>query len=135
MALTALPVYAFPLDAERRRDWGSAAPERTCGRGSLPGAIGGPADPLVRASVRIKGSVTLEVILASLLFAFAHVSWSLSPLHFKADIFQVIYAFVLGTIQGIAYQRTRSILYPMLMHSISNVFMVGGGYLFAALLP
>jgi membrane protease YdiL (CAAX protease family) len=132
-----LPVYAFPLDARN-----------VAGTLGFQLLLSGPAEEVVfRAlpvvlltrsfgqSVRIKGSVTLEVILASLLFAFAHVSWSLSPLRFKADIFQVIYAFVLGTIQGIAYQRTRSILYPMLMHSISNVFMVGGGYLFAALLP
>jgi len=46
------------------------------------------------------------------------------------DYFRLLYAFVLGTINGIAYQQSRSVLYPMLMHSISNVLMVGTGYLF-----
>lgn len=84
-------------------------------------------------SIKIKGNLTLEVILASVLFAFAHVNWSLAPLNFELDYFQILYAFVLGTIQGIVYQRSRSILYPVLMHSFSNVLMVGGGYVFTAL--
>jgi membrane protease YdiL (CAAX protease family) len=84
-------------------------------------------------SISLKGSITLEVILASILFSFAHTEWSLIPFSFKAEIFTLIYAFVLGTIQGIVYQKTRSILYPMLMHSVSNFLMVGVGYLFAAL--
>jgi membrane protease YdiL (CAAX protease family) len=81
-------------------------------------------------SVQVKGSLTLEVILASILFSLAHTNWSLQPLVFHADLFQMIYAFALGIIQGIAYQRSKSILYPILMHSISNVLMVGTGYLF-----
>jgi membrane protease YdiL (CAAX protease family) len=84
-------------------------------------------------SISLKGSITLEVILASILFSFAHTEWSLIPFSFKAEIFTLIYAFVLGTIQGIVYQKTRSILYPMLMHSVSNFLMVGVGYLFAVL--
>lgn len=82
-------------------------------------------------SVKIKGHITLEVLIASFLFAIAHVNWSLSPFTIQANYFQLIYAFVLGTIQGVAYQQTGSILYPMLMHSISNVLMVGMGYLFS----
>lgn len=82
-------------------------------------------------SITVKGNMTLEVLLASLIFAFAHIKWSLDPLVFQVN-FNVIYAFVLGCIQGIVYQRTRSILYPILMHSFSNVMMVGTGYLFIA---
>ncbi len=84
-------------------------------------------------SVRLKWYVTLEIILASVLFSLAHTEWSLIPFSFKADTFQMIYAFILGTIQGIVYQKTRSILYPILMHSVSNFLMVGVGYLFTAL--
>jgi len=130
-----LPVYAFPLDGRN-----------IIGTLGFQLLLSGPAEEVVyRAlpivlltrsfgkSVTIGGSVTLEVLLASLLFSFAHANWSLIPFTFKADSFQIIYAFVLGTIQGIAYQRSRSILYPVLMHSISNVLMVGGGYVFTAL--
>ncbi len=67
-----------------------------------------------------------------MLFAFAHMKWSLFPVRFEIDTFQIIYAFVLGTIQGIVYQKSKSILYPLLMHSFSNVLMVGGGYLVTA---
>jgi membrane protease YdiL (CAAX protease family) len=81
-------------------------------------------------SVNIKWNITLEVILAAVLFSIAHTKWSLFPFAIEVDYFRLLYAFVLGTINGIAYQQSRSVLYPMLMHSISNVLMVGTGYLF-----
>jgi len=130
-----LPVYGFPLDAR-----------------NLLGSLGfqlflsGPTEEVVyRAlpvillshafgrSVKIKGCITLEVVMSSVLFTLAHIRWSLVPFTIEADCFQTMYAFVLGTVQGITYQRSRSILYPVLMHSFSNVLMVGGGYAFTAL--
>jgi len=130
-----LPVYAFPLD-ERN----------IIGTLGFQLLLSGPAEEVVfRAlpiilltrsfgkSIEIKGGFTLEVMLASVLFAFAHVNWSLIPLIFEAEFFQIIYALVLGIIQGIVYHKSRSILYPVLMHSFSNVLMVGGGYVFTAL--
>jgi membrane protease YdiL (CAAX protease family) len=83
--------------------------------------------------VYIKGHITLEIIIASFLFSIAHMKWSLSPFTIDANLFQLFYAFVLGTIQGIAYQESQSVLYPMLMHSLANVLMVGTGYLFILL--
>lgn len=85
-------------------------------------------------SVKLRGSITLEIVLTSLLFSLAHVKWSLFPFSVDASISQLIYAFAIGTVQGIAYQESRSIIYPILMHSVSNVLMVGTGYLFAALI-
>ena len=85
-------------------------------------------------SVKLKGSFTLEIVLTSLLFSLAHIKWSLSPFSVEASVSQLIYAFAIGTVQGMAYQESRSILYPVLMHSVSNVLMVGTGYLFAALI-
>jgi membrane protease YdiL (CAAX protease family) len=84
-------------------------------------------------SVGLKWDITLEVVLASLLFSFAHIKWSLIPFTVEANISQLIYAFAIGTVQGIAYQESRSVLYPILMHSVSNVLMVGMGYVFAVL--
>ncbi len=127
-----LPNYAFPLD---RRNI-----IRTLGFQLF---LSGPSEEVVfRAlpitiliyafgkSIPIKGNITLEVILASVLFSFAHANWSLRPFVLEADYFQMFYAFVLGTIQGIVYQKSKSILYPILMHSFSNVLMIGMGYLF-----
>ncbi len=128
-----LPSYAFPLDGRN-----------IIGTLGFQLFLSGPAEEVIfRAlpitmliyafgkSMPIKDDVTLEVILASVLFAFAHVNWSLMPLTFEINISQILYAFVLGTIQGVVYQRSKSILYPILMHSFSNVLMVGIGYMFA----
>jgi len=81
--------------------------------------------------IAIKGHISLEVLLAALLFSFAHIKWSLYPFVFELNFFNLIYAFVMGTIQGVVLQRSKSIIYPMLMHSFSNVSMVGIGYLFS----
>lgn len=127
-----LPTYGFPLDVRN-----------IIGTLGFQLFLSGPSEEIVyRAipitlltyafgrSIPVKGSLTLEVILVSILFSLAHTNWSLQPLVFQADPFQLIYAFALGIIQGVAYQRSNSILYPILMHSISNVLMVGTGYLF-----
>ncbi len=130
-----LPSYSFPLDKRN-----------IIGTLGFQLFLSGPSEEVIfRAlpitvlmyafgkSIPIKGNITLEVILASVLFSFAHTNLSLSPFAFEIDYFQIFYAFVLGTIQGIVYQRSKSILYPVLMHSFSNVLMVGIGYLFIAL--
>jgi membrane protease YdiL (CAAX protease family) len=130
-----LPVYDFPLNT---RD--------ILGTLGFQLFLSGPAEEILyRAlpitmlvhvlgkSVKVKWGVTLETIIASFLFAIAHMKWSLFPFTIEANYFQVFYAFVLGTIQGKAYQDSRSIVYPMFMHSISNVLMVGTGYLFLLL--
>lgn len=85
-------------------------------------------------NIQIKWDLTLEVVLASFLFTAAHIKWSLFP--FSADLIpsQLFYAFAMGTVNGIVYQQSGSVLYPMLMHSVSNVLMVGTGYLFFLLL-
>ncbi|MGI6317877.1 MAG: CPBP family intramembrane metalloprotease [Firmicutes bacterium] len=85
-------------------------------------------------NIQIKWDITLEVVLASFLFTVAHIKWSLFPFSADFNLSQLFYAFAMGTVSGIVYQQSRSILYPMLMHSISNVLMVGTGYLFAVLL-
>jgi len=85
-------------------------------------------------SIRISENITLEVVLAALLFAVAHMKWTIFPFAITdLNVSGVLYAFAMGILNGVVYQKTRSILYPMLMHSISNVLMVGTGYLFALL--
>lgn len=81
-------------------------------------------------SEKKKSSITMDVILASVLFSVAHIKWSLSPFVMEVSISQLGYAFAIGTVQGIAFKESRSVLYPIMMHSISNVLMVGTGYIF-----
>ena len=130
-----LPVYDFPLN-----------------KNNILGTLGfqlllsGPAEEILyRAlpitmcvyvlgkSVKFKWGVTSETIIASFLFAIAHMKWSLFPFTIQVDCFRLLYAFAQGIILGKAYQDSHSIIYPMFMHSISNVLMVGTGYLFLLL--
>jgi uncharacterized protein len=64
-------------------------------------------------------------IIAAVIFALAHVAFSLAPLAVSYDPMQLILATVLGLFYGDCYERTKSMYYPMMMHSISNVMMVG----------
>lgn len=72
-------------------------------------------------------------IVAAVLFAIAHINWSLSPFTIRYDIFQIIVSLVVGIVYAQVYERTESILYPMLMHGTANVVVVLLGYLCAAL--
>lgn len=76
-----------------------------------------------------------EVICSAVLFTLAHLQWSLIPFSIgEINPFSLAYAFGMGLLNGIGFQKTRSILYPILMHSISNVVMVGTGYVFSILI-
>lgn len=68
----------------------------------------------------------LAIVLSSLLFGVAHINF----FEFAVSWFQVCYAFVLGLAYGFTFIRSKSVIYPMLMHSISNVISVGGCYLY-----
>lgn len=69
----------------------------------------------------------LDVLVASTLFALAHVTVRAGVV--TADPGQLATAFVLGTVQGLVLQRTRSVLYPMAIHSVSNVMAVSAAVL------
>jgi membrane protease YdiL (CAAX protease family) len=73
----------------------------------------------------LNGRVTVATLIAAVIFGFAHVGISLSPFALTADPFQVVYATALGIAYGICYERSKSVYYPMMMHSISNVIAVG----------
>jgi len=75
-----------------------------------------------------KFNFSYEVIVAAILFSIAHVRWTINPFSISMDYLQLIYCFVLGIVYGKVYQECSSVIYPMIMHSISNVFMVGLGY-------
>lgn len=68
---------------------------------------------VVGKSVKIKWGITLEVMIASFLLVMAHMTWTLFPFTIEANYFQLFYAFVLGAIQGKAYQDSRSVVYPI----------------------
>jgi len=81
-----------------------------------------------------KMNISHENIIAALLFALAHIGWSLNPLSVSASWFQVGLSFVCGIFYGVAYKESKSIIYPMAMHSIWNVIMVAARYIHLAIL-
>lgn len=80
-----------------------------------------------------KLNLSYEVIIAAVLFSIAHIRWTINPFSINMNYLQLIYCFVLGIVYGKAYQESNSVIYPMLMHSISNVIMVGLGYIFSTI--
>ncbi|TYQ17717.1 UNVERIFIED_CONTAM: CAAX prenyl protease-like protein [Acetivibrio alkalicellulosi] len=72
-----------------------------------------------------KGKVSIANIIAAVIFGLAHIGFSLVPFEVTYNLFQVIYSITLGLFYGHCYEKTNSMYYPMMMHSISNVVMVG----------
>lgn len=70
------------------------------------------------------------LFLTSLLFAAAHINFTV-PL--SSQWFGVLYAFVNGAAYGFVFLRSESVIYPMIMHNISNLISVGGCYLYMML--
>lgn len=71
-----------------------------------------------------KSDLALTVLLSSFLFAAAHINVN------NFSWIGVCYAFVLGLVYGYTFIRSESVVYPMIIHSISNVISVGGCYLY-----
>lgn len=132
MMNNSLPVYDFPLN--KRNVFGTL-----CFQLFLSGPVEEviyralPITLLVYVSgknINVKWGITLETIIASSLFAFAHMKWSLLPFTVEMNYPSFFYAFAQGIISGKLYQDSGSVIYPMIIHSFSNVLMVGTGYLF-----
>lgn len=81
-----------------------------------------------------KKSYTVIIVIASVLFSAAHIRWTLFPVSISFSWFQLIYAFILGIAYGLTYVKSKSIIYPMIMHGLSNFFMIGMGYIFMAVM-
>jgi uncharacterized protein len=61
-------------------------------------------------------------------FAFAGLLASLlalAPFSAMFDPSQVVYSVILGLFYGVCYARSKSMVYPMEMHSFTNVLAVG----------
>ncbi len=81
-----------------------------------------------------KTNLLIPVLITALLFSAAHINWSISPLQISfGNCMQLIYSFILGTVYGFTYIKYKNVVYPMILHSMSNIFMVGGGYLYLIL--
>jgi len=99
--------------------------------------LSGPSEELIfRAfaitmlALFIRGRVVMEKLshanlIAAVIFGLAHVGISFEPFSLTYHPFQVFLSIGLGIVYGDCYEKTGSVFYPMILHSISNVIMVG----------
>jgi uncharacterized protein len=80
------------------------------------------------------GRLSVANLTIAVVFALAHVSIFVDPFRIAYNPVQLIYAFALGLIYGDCYEKTGSVLYPMAIHSISNVIAVATTIAVTALL-
>ena len=71
------------------------------------------------------GSITAANLIAAVIFGLAHVRFALAPFSATFDTGQVIVSVILGLFYGVCYERSKSMVYPMIMHSFGNVVVVG----------
>ncbi len=74
---------------------------------------------------RLNKKVSYAVIFASIIFGIAHMRFSFNPFSVSYSVFQVIFSIALGYFYGDCYEKSKSVIYPMIMHSYSNVLMMG----------
>ncbi len=80
------------------------------------------------------GKVSGANIIAAVMFGLAHVGVSLSPFALTYHPGQVVYSIGLGIVYGICFERSRSMYYPIMLHSISNIVAVGVAVVATAIL-
>lgn len=73
----------------------------------------------------IGGELTVANLITAVLFGLAHLRITFVPFSLSYSTFQVFYSMVLGLFYGVCYERSESMVYPMIMHSITNVLAVG----------
>jgi membrane protease YdiL (CAAX protease family) len=73
----------------------------------------------------LKNRVSLANIYAAIIFGIAHMAIVFFPFSISYSPFQVVYAMVLGIFYGDVYEKSQSFVYPMIMHSFTNVLMMG----------
>lgn len=73
----------------------------------------------------LKEKVSYANIIAAIIFGLAHVQFSFAPFKTDYSLFQVCLSVTLGIFYGDCYEKSGSVYYPMIMHSTSNIVMVG----------
>ncbi len=72
----------------------------------------------------LKKKLSYANIIAAIIFGLAHVRFSFAPFEADFSLYQVFLSITLGIFYGDCYEKSGSVYYPMIMHSISNVVMV-----------
>lgn len=82
---------------------------------------------------RLKRNVTYANLFALIVFGLAHISITISPFSMSFLLPQVITSMVMGYFYGDCFEKSESVIYPMIMHSLSNVLIVGLSIIFTGI--
>jgi membrane protease YdiL (CAAX protease family) len=82
-------------------------------------------------SIKIgKVDITYSAILSGIIFMCAHIYYNILPFEIThINYTQLLIAFFLGTFQAIIFEKTKSLLGPVLIHNFSNLTNTLCGYL------
>lgn len=70
---------------------------------------------------------SMILFLTSLLFAYGHINFTV-PL--SSQLFPLLSVFIHGMAYGFVFLKSKSVIYPMIMHGVSNFISVGCYYLY-----
>ena len=76
------------------------------------------------AFTMLGAELSVANLIAAVIFGLAHVRFTFAPFSASFDTGQVIVSVILGLFYGVCYERSKSMIYPMIMHSFSNVVVV-----------
>jgi uncharacterized protein len=76
------------------------------------------------AFTMLGGELSVANLIAAIIFGLAHVRFTFAPFSASFETGQVVVAVILGLFYGVCYERSKSMIYPMIMHSFSNVVAV-----------
>lgn len=72
-----------------------------------------------------KMNISEVMILSAILFALAHISFSVFPFKIiQIDPVQLLATFLLGLFYAHVFQKTKSLLGPILLHNLSNIITI-----------
>ena len=74
---------------------------------------------------RLNTYLSFAVLFSAIIFGIAHIRISYNPFELSYSLQQVFYAMGLGYFYGDCYEKSKSVIYPMVMHSFTNILMVG----------
>jgi len=79
---------------------------------------------LVFSKRLFKGKISAANLYAAIIFGIAHIYIAFSPFEISYSVMQVLLSIGLGIFYGDCYEKSKSVIYPIIMHSFTNVLMV-----------
>ena len=71
----------------------------------------------------LRKHMILSILLSSIIFSIAHFGYQFTPFNITYDAYQLVTAFLLGSVEGYVFLRTKNLLGPILIHNASNLML------------